>query len=191
MRRVEEAIAVFRDLAEGSGASDAPEAARMASIELGRSYAWSGKPAEAQKWLSQVVDDPNASEGETSQALFELGITTVLSSQDAAPRWKAVLERPTAPWLLRQQAAFLSGKVDGEALRLAMNTPEGQSHELPLLQALQALQKRDFKAWHGFVEEYVRRYPYSTGLWELRRVMDWASQRTPQVEAPRNQRARG
>ncbi|MEN9353477.1 MAG: Serine/threonine-protein kinase PknB [Fibrobacterota bacterium] len=191
MRRVDEAIALFRDLVEGSNASDAPEVARMATIELGRSYAWNGKPAEAQKWLNQVVDDPNASDGEASQALFELGITTVLSSQDATPRWKAVLDRPTAPWLLRQQAAFLAGKIDGEVLRLAMSTPEGQSHELPLLQALQALQKRDFKAWHGFVEEYVRRYPYSTGLWELRRVMDWASQRTPQVEAPRSQRARG
>jgi len=191
MRRIDEAIALFRDVAEGKDASDAPEASRQAMIELGRSLAWSGKPAEAQKWLDQVVDDPGASEGEASQALFELGITTVLASRDAVARWKAILDRPTAPWLLRQQAAFLAGKIDENALRLAMTTPEGQSHEIPLFQALHALQKRDYRAWHGFVDEYVRRYPYSTGLWELRRVMDWAEQRTPQVDAPRVSRARG
>lgn len=185
LRRVDEAIALFQDMVEGEGAADAPEAARQAMIELGRSHAWSGRPAEAQKWLQMVVDDPKASEGEVSQALFELGVTTVLASQDAASRWKAILERPTAPWLLRQQAGYLAGKVSEEALKQAMATPDGSSHELPLLQALQALQKRDFRTWHEHVDEYVRRYPYSTGLWELRRVMDWASTRTPQAEAPR------
>ena len=90
LERLDEAISIFQDIVENGDYSAAPEARRQAMIELGRSFAWSGKPAEAQKWLDQVVDDGSAPDADVSQALFELGITTVLASQDATPRWKAM-----------------------------------------------------------------------------------------------------
>jgi len=190
-RRIEDAIAAFSEVVNANEYSSATQARLQAMIELGRTSAWAGKPAEAQKWLNQVVDDATAPEGEVSQALFELGVTTILASQDAAPRWKAILDRPTAPWILRQQASYFLGRIDDNALREVMVTPEGSNPDYSLILALHALQKRDFRTWHQDVDEYVRRYPYSTGLWELRRVMDWAAQRTPEADAGRGSGRRG
>jgi len=190
LERLDEALSIFQDIVENGDYSAAPEARRQAMIELGRSFAWSGKPAEAQKWLDQVVDDGSAPDADVSQALFELGITTVLASQDATPRWKAILGHGTTSWLLRQQAAFFLGKIDETTLRADMTTPEGANPEIALILAINALQKRDFRAWHGFVDEYVRRYPFSTSLWELRRVMNWAAQRTPQADELRTRSGR-
>lgn len=182
-RRIADAEEVLRQVAEGEAFPKAVQGRIAAMVELGRTYAWDGKPAEAERWFKRVVETEGADEAYKSHALLEWGVATVLARRDGKARWQEILDRRAAPWIVRQQAAFMKGDLDSLGLHKAMNTPEGLSPDFPLFVALGALQKGDLAAWHQNVDELVRRYPYSNGLWDIRRVVDWAETRTPRPQA--------
>jgi len=182
-RRIAEAEEILRQVAEGEAFPKAVQGRLSAMVELGRTYAWDGKPAEAERWFKRVVETEGADETYKSQALLEWGVATVLARRDGKSRWQAILDRRSAPWIVRQQAAFLKGALDSAGLHAAMATPEGLSPEFTLFIALGALQKGDLVRWHEAVDELVRRYPYSNSLWDIRRVIDWADTRTPHPQA--------
>jgi hypothetical protein len=73
----------------------------------------------------------------------------------------------------------MRGQVDSVALRASFRGRSVSSADVPLFQALAALQRNDLVGWHVNVDEYVRGFPWSNGLWELRRVSQWATTRTP------------
>lgn len=183
LRRIPQAEEILRQVAEGEAFSTAVQGRLAAMVELGRTYAWDGKPAEAERWFKRVIETDGADEKYVSQAILEWGIATVLAHRDGKARWQEILDRKSAPWLVRQQAAFLMDKLDSTGLHAAMSTPEGLGPEFPLFIALAALQKGDLLRWHESVDELVRRYPYSNGLWDIRRVVDWAETRTPRPQA--------
>jgi len=182
-RRTEDAIRILRQIAEGEVFTSATRGRLAAMVELGRTYAWDGKPAEAERWFQLVMDTEGSDETYKSQALLEWGVATILSRRDGKARWQAILDRKSSPWQVRQQAAFLKGDLDSAGLYRAMNTPEGLNPDFTLFLALGALQKGDLVRWHQSVDELVRRYPYSSGLWDIRRVVEWAETRTPQPQA--------
>lgn len=181
-RRIAEAEEILRQVAESEVFPQAEEGRYAAMVELGRTYAWEGKPAEAERWFRRVVES-DATEEYKSQALLEWGIATVLARRDGRARWQDILDRKSAPWNVRQAAAYMMGTLDSTGLHRAMNTPEGMSPDFTLFIALKALQKGDLVRWHESVDELVRGYPYSNGLWDIRRVIDWAETRTPRVQS--------
>lgn len=182
-RRLPQATEILRQVADGEVFSSAADGRLAAMVELGRTYAWDGKPAEAERWFMKVVESENADEHIVAQAILEWGIATVLARRDGKGRWQQILDRKGAPWIVRRQAEFLLGKLDSAGLHAAMNPPEGVNPDFPLIIALGALQKGDLYRWHESVDELVRRYPFSSGLWDIRRVVEWAETRTPRPRA--------
>lgn len=189
MRRNERAEAILTQVAEGEVFSGAMRGELSAMVELGRTLAWEGKPADAERWFRRVVETGGNDEYYISQALFEWGVATVLARRDGKARWQEILDRKSAPWMLHQQAAFLAGKIDSSELHAAMSTPEGLNPDFFLVVALGALQRGDLARWHLAVDDLVRRYPYSNGLWDIRRVVEWAETRTPRPHADMRRQA--
>lgn len=189
MRRNERAEAILTQVAEGEVFSGAMRGELSAMVELGRTLAWEGKPADAERWFRRVVETGGNDEYYISQALFEWGVATVLARRDGKARWQEILDRKSAPWMLHQQAAFLAGKIDSSELHAAMSTPEGLNPDFFLVVALGALRRGDLARWHLAVDDLVRRYPYSNGLWDIRRVVEWAETRTPRPHADMRRQA--
>ncbi|HNY30217.1 MAG TPA: protein kinase [Fibrobacteria bacterium] len=179
MKKMDEASELLRQIAQAELFPKAVRARREAMLELGRTHAWEGRPAEAEKWFKQVIDDPISDPDLVAQATFEWGVATVLARRDAKPRWEAILQSNGAPWLLRQSALFLLARIDEATLKASYSGASVPATDVPLISALQALQKSDLVTWHQRVDEYVRGFPWSTDLWELRRVSQWANNRTP------------
>ena len=80
---------------------------------------------------------------------------------------------------MRQSASFLLDRIDESTLKTSFSGASVPATDVPLLCALFALQKNDLVVWHQKVDDYVRGFPWSTDLWELRRVSQWANNRTP------------
>lgn len=177
--KIPEAIEVLRQIADGETFPKTTHAKQEALLELGRTHAWEGRPAEAERCFRTLTENEHTDPDIAAQANFEWGVATVLARRDPTSKWDAVLAGDGASWILRQSVLFLSGKIDSSALKAAFRGRSVPNAEVPLLQALSALEKNDLGQWHAFVEEYVRRYPWSTDLWDLRRVSQWAATRTP------------
>lgn len=176
--QIDAALKTLLDVVESRTYQDAGRARQEAMIELGRTQAWEGKLAEAEKWFKQVAENEMSDSDLVAVSQFEWGVATILARRDAKLRWDAVLSRPGASWIQREAALFLRGQVDSTALRSAYRGKSVSSADVPLYLALAALQRNDLAGWHVQVDEYVRGFPWSTGLWELRRVSQWATTRT-------------
>lgn len=184
--RIEVAIQALSDVVESKAYSGAQRARQEAMIELGRTHAWEGRLAEAEKWFKLVAESDASDSDLVANAQFEWGVATVLARRDAKNRWDAVLTHTGAPWIQRQAALFLRGQIDSSTLRASFRGKSVPAADVPLFHALAALQRNDLAAWHSKVDEYVRGFPWSTELWELRRVSQWATTRTPRpAEASR------
>jgi len=81
----------------------------------------------------------------------------------------------------------MAGKIDTTALKQAFKGQAVSTADIPLLQALYALEHNDLATWHTMVDEYVRRYPWYNGLWDVRRVSQWAATRTPRPPEARRE----
>ena len=185
--RTDLACDTLQKIAEGVTYPHAVRARQEAAIELGRTLAWDGRPADAEKWLKTVTDDEKSDPDLVAQAEFEWGVATILAKRDPKARWDAVLGGVGGAWILRQAVQYLAGKMDSTALKNSFRGQPVAAAEIPLLQALYALEHDDLVSWHAMVDEYVRRYPWYNGLWDLRRVSQWAATRTPR--APEARRA--
>jgi tetratricopeptide (TPR) repeat protein len=183
--RMNDAIETLRKIAEGESFSSAVRARQEAAIELGRTHAWEGRPAEAERCFKMVAENEKAPPDLAAQAQYEWGIATILSHRDPSARWSAVLNKDGASWILRQSVLYLSGKIDSSALKASFRGSAVAAADIPLLQALYALEHNDLVSWHSMVDEYVRRYPWYNGLWDVRRVSQWAATRTPKAPATR------
>lgn len=179
MKKLDESMELLRKIAQSETFPKAVRARREAMLELGKTHAWEGRPAEAEKWFRLITEDPASDLDLVSQATFEWGVATVLARRDAKPRWEAILQSEGASWLLRQSALFLLGRIDESTLKTSFSGASVPATDVPLLCALLALQKSDLVVWHQRVDDYVRGFPWSTDLWELRRVSQWANNRTP------------
>ncbi len=181
---VDVAIQTLTEIVERKTYQEARRARQEALIEIGRTQAWEGRLAEAEKWFKQVVEDERSDSDLVASAEFEWGVATVLARRDARVRWDAVLTRPGASWIQREAALFLRGQIDSTTLRAAFRGRSVSGADVPFYLALAALQRNDLATWHLKVDEYVRGFPWSTGLWELRRVSQWATTRTPRPAEP-------
>ena len=182
---VDSAVGTLTRVADGESVPAAVRARLQAAIELGRTLAWEGRPADAERWFQKVAENDKADPDLVAQAQYEWGVATVLSHRDPTARWDAVLDGSGASWILRQSVAFMAGKIDSNALKASFRGQSVASADIPLLQALFALEHNDLTTWHSMVDEYVRRYPWYNGLWDLRRVSQWADTRTPRAPARR------
>ena len=183
--RIGMACDTLQAVAEGTTYPKAVRARPEAAIELGRTLAWEGRPADAEKWFKVVAEDEKAQPDLAAQAQYEWGVATILCKRDPKPRWDAVLDHTGATWILRQSVSFLAGRIDSTALKTSFRGQPVAAADIPLLQALGALEHNNLVAWHASVDEYVRRYPWYNGLWDLRRVSQWAATRTPKAPASR------
>jgi hypothetical protein len=177
--KIDAASETLRQVAEGESFPNAVRARQEAAIELGRTLAWEGRPADAERWFQKVTENDKSAPDLVAQAEYEWGVATVLSHRDPNPRWDAILNGPGASWILRQSVQFMAGKIDSQTLKAAFHGQAVATADIPLLQALRALEHKDFSTWHTMVDEYVRRYPWYNGLWDVRRVSQWAATRTP------------
>ncbi len=191
LRRLDRATEVLRQVAEGEAFPDATKGRVSAMLELGRTLAWDGKPGDAERWFQKVTQTTGAQESQVAKALLEWGVATVLARRDGKARWQEILDRKSAPWVVRQQAAYMLGQLDSAGFQAAMASPEGLDPDFYLFLGLAALQRGDFARWHEIVDDLVRRYPYSNGLWDIRRVVEWAETRTPRPQARLAPRASG
>jgi len=157
--RVNDAISTLEKIASGEAFPDATRARQEAAIELGRTQAWEGRPAEAERWFKTVAEDEKSAPDLAAQAEYEWGVATILSHRDPKSRWDAVLGKDGASWILRQSVLFLSGKLDSTALKSSFRGHAVAAAEIPLQQALFALEHNNLVAWHSMVDEYVRRQP--------------------------------
>jgi serine/threonine protein kinase/tetratricopeptide (TPR) repeat protein len=177
--RIDIATETLRQVAEGESFPKAVRARQKAMIELGRTLAWEGRPADAERWFQRVTENEKSDPDLEAQAQYEWGIATVLSHRDPKPRWDAILNGQGASWILRTSVEYMAGKIDSGALKAAFHGQAVATVDIPLLQALYALEHNDLATWHTMVDEYVRRYPWYNGLWDVRRVSQWAATRTP------------
>jgi len=177
--KIEIALQTLNEVVDSKVYSDAPRARQEAMIEIGRTHAWEGRLAEAEKWFQTVAENDLSDSDMVASAQFEWGVATVLARRDAKNRWDAVLSHVGASWIQREAALFLRGQIDSATLRSSYRGRSVSSADVPLFQALAALQRNDLAGWHAKVDEYVRGFPWSNGLWELRRVSQWATTRTP------------
>jgi len=182
---VDSAVGTLTRVADGESVPAALRARQQAAIELGQTLAWEGRPADAERWFQKVTENDKADPDLVAQAEYEWGIATVLSHRDPKARWDAVLDGTGASWILRQSVSFLAGKIDSSTLKTSFHGQAVASADIPLLQALFALEHNDLATWHSMVDEYVRRYPWYNGLWDVRRVSQWADTRTPRAPARR------
>jgi len=185
--KIDAALQTLTEVVDSKTYADAKRARQEAMIELGRTHAWEGRLAEAEKWFKQVAENELSDSDLVASSEFEWGVATILARRDAKTRWDAVLSRPGASWIQREAALFLRGQIDSTTLRSAYRGRSVSGADVPFYLALAALQRNDLVAWHSQVDEFVRGFPWSNGLWELKRVSNWANTRTPRpVEVAKN-----
>jgi hypothetical protein len=163
-RRTEDRSGSSARSPKGKSAPARPVGASPRWSNWGGTYAWDGKPAEAERWFQLVMDTEGSDETTSPQALLDGWSPHPVPSR----RQGALAGRSRSQVVSRGRSvsrqAFLKEIFDSAGLYRAMNTPEGLNSRFHALLALGALQKGDLVRWHQSVDELVRRYPYERPL---------------------------